>query len=153
MMTTAADRSRVKQGGHHFTDEIVALFPHVAGDQNLAGVGEAHGDEGDEHHHLAAHGDRGKTAGAHHLPNHDHIHHVVDHLQQPGQEKGHGKAEERSRNAACGQIPDQFPVFLCHVAPRKSTDKKVRAYCKARTIFCQPRGTGFTRPCRRCSRR
>ena len=78
------------------------MLADVAGDQNLSGVGQAHGDEGDEHHHLAADGNGGETAGADHLADDDHIHHVVDHLEEAGKEKGRSKTKQRSRNAAGG---------------------------------------------------
>ena len=76
------------------------MLADIAGDQNLAGVGQAHGDEGDEHHHLSAYGNGRETAGADHLADNDHIHHVVDHLEETGKEKRRSKAEQRSRNAA-----------------------------------------------------
>ena len=109
---------------HHFPDQVAPVFTDVAGDQDLSCVGETHGDKGDEHHHLAADGNGGKAFRTDHLANDDHVHHVVDHLEQAGEEQGHGKTEQRSRNAAGRQVADQF-FSLAHLpAPQKVRTKQ-----------------------------
>ena len=73
-----------KQRADQLTYPVVPFFPDRAGNQDLPGVGEAHGDEGDQHEHLAADGHGGKPLCADETADYHHIHHIVHHLEQPG---------------------------------------------------------------------
>ena len=99
--------------------QVMALCAYVAGNQDLSRVGKAHGHKGDQHQHFAADGNGGQAVCADEVADNDHIHHVVDHLQQAGQEKGHRKRQQRLRYAPCCQIPDQC-VLSFHLNPRKT---------------------------------
>ena len=113
----------------------MAFRTHVAGNQDLPRVGKAHGHEGDQHQHFTADGHGGKTLCADKVADNDHIHHVVDHLQQAGKEQRHRERQQRLRHAACRQIPDQCVLFL-HLKPRKTQNS---------TSFTIPHFPGNTR--------
>ena len=99
----------------HLTHQVVPSAADITGDQDLPGIGKAHGHEGDQHQDFAADGDRGEASRADKLAYDDHVDHVVDHLEQTGKEQGQGKTDQRFRNAAGGQIADD-PVLLFHTA-------------------------------------
>ncbi len=92
-----ADGTQDEEGGHG-ADKAGELVPQtgadVHGDDDLAGIGEAHGQEGQQSQYVAAHGDAGQAGGAHHLTHHDHVHQIVDSLQQVGQEQRDGKHDQ-----------------------------------------------------------
>ena len=76
-------------------------------DRILAGVGEAHHQEREKMQHVAADGHGGKPLSAHELPDDDHIHHVIDRLEQVGTEQGECKDEKKPGDAALSEVPDQ----------------------------------------------
>ena len=107
-----ADRSQnrraAQQKGEHGAHEGAHLSPlagaDVLGDDDLAGVGKAHGHKGEKAGHVAADGHGRKAHRAHHLSHDDHVSHVVDHLQQVSQQQGRGKPQKLLGHAAFCKI-------------------------------------------------
>ena len=101
-----------KKRTDHLAHQVRAPCADVAGDQDLAGVGKAHGHESDQHQHLAADSYGGQAFRADEVADDDHVHHVVDQLQQAGEEKRQRKRDQRTRYAARRQIPDNRLALL-----------------------------------------
>ena len=76
-----------KQRADHVAHLVIPPGAHIPGNQDLSCVGKAHSHKGDQHQHFAADGNGGQAARADKVADHDHIHHVVDHLQESGQEQ------------------------------------------------------------------
>ena len=83
----------------------------MLGDEDLAAVGEAHADAGDQLDHLAANGDGREAGAAADLAHHDGVHHVVELLQNIGKDKGNGKGDELPGNVALGVVDDDGFFF------------------------------------------
>ena len=106
-----------EQGADHLPDQVLALLPHVAGNQDLPGVGKAHGDKGDQHQHLAADGHGGQALRAHEMADHHHVDHVVHHLQEAGQQQRRREPQHGARHASDRQVLDDSLLFLHTVPP------------------------------------
>ena len=96
--------------GEQGADGVFQLVPvpgaDVLGDDDLPGVGEAHADKEEEHGQLAAVGGGGQAGGAHILADDDHVRHIVDLLQQVGEDEGQSEGEQLLHGAAGGKILD-----------------------------------------------
>ena len=57
--------------------------------------------------HIAANGYCRESFSAHKASNDDHIHHVIDGLQQVGAEQRKRKNQKKPGDAALGEIPNQ----------------------------------------------
>ena len=86
-----ADKRHGEHGADGTANSVPVACTDVLGQDHLSGVGEAHHQKCEEMQHVAADGYCGKSLSAHKLPDDDHIHHVVDRLEQVGAEQGECK--------------------------------------------------------------
>ena len=104
-------KQRRAHGGNK-TAQLVMLFSaDVLGDQHLSRTGKAHGDKRHAVHDVPAYRNSGKPHLSQRLPYYDHVRHIVDDLQQMGQEHRHGKT-------------DKLPVYIsrCKIRNQRMDD-------------------------------
>ena len=105
------DQAQSQNEGEEIADDPGQRLPPVAladvlGDDDLPGLSEAHGDEGQKVHEVCADGHGGQTGAAHELPDNDHVHDVVEELEEIRQNEGDGKTDQLAGYAADRQIVD-----------------------------------------------
>ena len=106
-------RTEDQEGGHgadetgHF---LLQSGAEILGNDDLGGTGEAHSDETEKGLHVAADGQAGQTGLAYHLTHHNHIHYIVEHLQQVGHKQREGEGQHSRQNFALCKI---FGKLFC----------------------------------------
>ena len=111
-----------KQCSAHGSDKtaqfIMLLCTDILGDQHLARAGKPHGDKRHAVHYVPADRNSGKPHLAQRLSYYDHIRHIVDNLQQMGQEHWHGKTDKLPVHVSCCKIRNQrmrMVMMMIHV--------------------------------------
>ena len=113
-------RENEQRGSHgsHKTAQFIMLFcADILGNEHLPRAGKTHGDEGHAVHNVAANGNGGKAYLPQDLPHDNHIRHIVDDLQQVGQEHGHGKGNELPVYVSCCEIRNKGRRMEPHMVP------------------------------------
>ena len=76
-----------EHGADGAPDPFVIACADILGQQDLTGVGKAHGQKQRQMHHVAANGHGGKAGLSDELTDDDHVHHIVNGLQQVAQQQ------------------------------------------------------------------
>ena len=103
---------------------IFSACADVLGDNNLGSSRETYRDESEEAGDVTADSNRRQTGLADCIADNDHVHHVVDNLQQVGQKQRGREFQKLSGNVASGEVLNQSTVFRC--ARQKSTFFRVK---------------------------
>ena len=106
-----AEEQERKQHRHEAADALALPRAEILGDDDLTGVGKAHGDKGEEIHQIPAHGYGGQADLSHHMAHDDHVHHVVHRLEKTGQEERRREAEQGRGDRPRGEIGHEAFLF------------------------------------------
>ena len=108
-----------KQRSAHGSDKpaqfVMLLCADVLGDQHLSRAGKPHGDKCHAVHDVPADRNSGKPHLSQRLPNYDHVRHIVDDLQQMGQEHRHGKTDKLPVHVSGCKVRNQRMRMMLHV--------------------------------------
>ena len=108
------DHRKTSHADGEGADETTHVFSlacaDVLGDYDSSGIGEAHGQEGQQIVQVAADGYRGKTGFADDVSHDDHVHQVVDHLEHVPEEQRGSELNEPAGDVAGGEVVHQFLV-------------------------------------------
>ena len=103
-MMTARDQVEGEHGGDGTLHILLPFGADVLGDENGASHRQAADELDDQDRHLAAHGDGGGANRPAEAADDQHIRHVVQRLEQIGQQKRQREAHQLPHYTATGQI-------------------------------------------------